>query len=328
MKNIDLERNMPMIPPTIAEVTVSILAETADYNHRLMNIPAAWRTTKGEGVKVAILDTGVPNHVDLRPAGGASFIKGYQEDLNGHATHCGGIIAATAFNDMGIRGIAPEVDDYYGAVLDANGAGSISTIIAGIRWAVDEIGADIISMSLGMPAGVPRVRELEAACQYAVDHGVAVFAAAGNEGSGVGQPAQYDSVYAVGAIDEHMDLASFSDRGKEVDFATGGVQVFSTYLHNTYAKLSGTSMACPALAAAAALILSDARKGANPRKLTPAELGEKLRKISFDIGPKGWDIYTGDGIPVFQTTGTPPPESRPVTTDRPWWYRFCPCRWF
>jgi minor extracellular protease Epr len=322
---------IPLIPPTRVKIAVSILSETQDYNHRLMNIPAMWRSTRGAGVKVAILDTGLPKHVDLLPSGGKSFIEGYLLDTNGHSTHCGGIIAATANNNMGVMGIAPDVEDWYGAVLDGDGQGSIDSIINGIRWAVDVVGADIISMSLGIPANARYERALEAVCQYAVNQGVAIFAAAGNEYGAVGQPAQYDCVYAVAAIDKNFTPADFSNRGQSVDFAAGGVDVFSTYLNDTYAKLSGTSMATPALVGVAALILSDARQGAQPRKLTPAELGAKLRKIAFDVGPAGVDDATGIGIPVFQSSGTepvvPPVVVPGYPTHRPWWQYLWPGYW-
>ena len=317
-----LDDPIRLIPVHQVEVAVSILAETEDYNHQLMNIPAIWKRTKGAGVKLAVLDTGLPNHMDIKPSGGKSFVQGYLEDKNGHATHCGGIIAATAYNDMGIRGIAPDVEDYYGAVMGADGSGTVNQIIAGIRWAVDDIGADIISMSLGISAYAPYIPELEAACKYAVDRGVAIFAASGNEGGNVGQPARYDCVYAIAAIDERMDLASFSNRGKEIDFAAGGVQVFSTYLRNTYARLNGTSMACPAIAAVGALILADAKAGQNPRKLTPTELGAKIQKIAYDLGPAGTDMFYGAGIPIFSAwsdvTGTPPP----LPPKKSWWKRW------
>lgn len=324
---MDIHKRIPMIPPVKVGARVSILAEAEDYNHRLMNVPAMWKRTMGKGVKIVVLDTGLPKHVDLMPSGGASFIKGYMEDRNGHSTHCAGIIAAIANNGMGVKGIAPEVEDYYGAVLDAEGSGSIDAIVKGIKWAVDEIGADIISMSLGIPAGTPRIKELEAACQYAYDKGVAVFAAAGNESGAVGQPAMYDCVNAVAAVDSSKKVAYFSDFGPEVDFAAGGVDVFSTYLNNTYAKLSGTSMACPALAAVAALILADARQGVNPRKLTPAELKAKLQKICFDIGTDGFDVKTGWGIPMFTGIDIPdgdtlPVVPKPAPTPKPWWKRW------
>ena len=321
-----LDTKLPMLPPFKPEIKVSILAETADYNHRLMNIPSMWESTMGEGVKVAVLDTGVPKHVDLDIAGGKSFIDGYYEDVAGHALHVAGIIAAIAYNNMGIRGIAPLCKDYYGAVLDGDGAGKIEDVISGIYWAVDEIGADIINMSLGLPAGVPYIQELEEACKYAVKNGTTIFAAAGNEYGKIGQPAKYDCVYAVAAVDSRKRVVDFSNKGKEINFAAGGVDVFSTYLGNTYASLSGTSMATPALTGAAALIISDAMKSEiTPRKLSPEEVGEKLRKICFDVGPKGFDTSTGHGIPMFHSSGA----VQEVPTKKLRWYQYLlPWNWF
>jgi len=318
---------VPLIPPTIPKVTVSILAETQDYNHRIMNIPAMWKVTRGKGIKIAILDTGVPKHVDLAPTGGKSFVPGYYEDKCGHSTHVGGLIAAIPNNGMGCRGIAPDAETYYGAVMDADGTGSIESIVAGIMWAVDEVHADIISMSLGLPGNMFANEQLYTACKYAYDHGVTIFAAAGNEGGRVCQPAQYSEVIAVAAVDKHLARATFSNYGDRIDFACGGVDVFSTYLDNSYAQLSGTSMACPALAAVGALILSDALNGPDPRKLTPAELKDKLKKISFDLGRHGKDPFTGDGIPIFQSPtdgnigdkGTPPAHK--------WYWYLNPNNW-
>lgn len=313
---IDPSRKIPMIPPYVPDVRVSILAETEDYNHKLMNIPHMWKSTRGAGVKVVVLDTGLPKHVDLAPSGGKSFTgDGYLFDENGHNTHVAGIIAAIAHNGMGVRGIAPDCDDYHGAVLGADGSGSVNSIIAGIRWAVDEIGAGVINMSLGIPASASRIRSLEQACDYAVSQGVAVVAAAGNESGKVGQPAVFDSVIAVAAVDRNMRHANFSNVGGEVDFAAGGVNVFSTSLNNTYARMSGTSMSAPALSGVAALILSDALNGNSPRKLTPSELVDKLKKISYDVGSNGFDAMTGNGIPVFASTGDTAP---PVVGDSTW----------
>jgi len=288
---------IPMIPPHKVISMVRILAEKLDYNHALMNVPHMWQDTKGAGVKLAVLDTGLPNHVDIKPCGSFSAIPHYLDDENGHATHVAGIIAAVANNGMGVAGIAPDVEDYYGAVLDGDGSGSMKAIVEGIEWAVDEVKADIINMSLGIPAGQRIEHKFERACAYAFSKGVTIIAAAGNEAGGVGQPASYDSTTAVAAIDDEKQHASFSNTGPEVDFATGGVNVYSTYLNNSYAKLSGTSMAAPALAAIVALI--KAKHRADGVELGPAQLRDHLQKISYDVGPEGFDETFGHGLPVF-----------------------------
>ena len=296
--SIGVNDRIPMIPPYKVLSRVSILAEKQDYNHEMMNVPEMWKSTRGDAVKVVVLDTGVPDHVDIKVAGGKSFIPGYMTDSNGHGTHVGGIIAAIANNGMGVAGIAPECECYYGAVLDGGGSGSIDGIVEGIKWAVDEVGAHVINMSLGISAGAPIFKELEDACKYAESKGVVVVCAAGNEYGSVGQPACYDSVIAVAAVDSSMQHADFSNIGPEVDFASGGVNVYSTYLNNGYAKLSGTSMACPAMAGVIALIMAD-EAGDTGKWLNKNEVVEKLKKIAYDVGPEGFDEIYGHGIPVF-----------------------------
>jgi subtilisin len=292
-----------MIPDYKVLSQVRILSEAKDYNHELMNIPAIWKVTRGSGVKIAVIDTGVPEHIDLFPVGGHSVIPGYKTDRQGHATHVAGIIGAIPDNGIGVAGIAPDADDYYIAALDAAGSGTMDGIAAAIRYAVDQWGVDVINMSLGVAAGAQRFKQMEAACNYANEQGCTLFAAAGNEFGSVGQPAIYDSVIAVAAVNSAKEHAAFSNQGDSVDFATGGVDVYSTYLNNSYAKLSGTSMACPALASVAALIISSHKQ--RGEKLTPAEVKEHLQRIAFDVGPGGWDPVFGHGIPVFQPTDTP-----------------------
>jgi subtilisin len=308
-----------MLPPFRVRLLVNILSETKDYNHSLMNIPVMWKETMGEGVKVAILDTGLPSHPDLAPTGSKSFIPGYLADKNGHGTHVAGILAAIANNGMGVAGIAPKCQFWSGAVLGGDGSGTIQGIIDGIRWAVDEVGAKVINMSLGISAGAPRLAELENACNYAASNGVVVVCAAGNENAGVGQPACYDSVIAVAAVDANQKRASFSDFGPEVDFAAGGVDVFSTWLNNGYAKLSGTSMASPALAGVVTLILADEFKD-NQKWLNKDEAYAKLKKIAYNVDGTTFDDYDGWGIPVFGNEGQipqPNPEPQPEPQPEP-----------
>lgn len=290
---------MPMLPPCKVTVKVQMLAELMDYNIAMMNVPELWKETMGKGVKVAVLDTGRPQHNDIHPTGGKSFIPGYEFDAQGHGSHVAGIIAAIAGNDMGVCGIAPDCEDYYGTVLSASGSGSVNSIVSGIRWAVDEVGAKVINMSLGIPAGAPLIKELEEACNYANKQGVTVVCAAGNEAGSVGQPAKYDSVISVAAVNDKKEHAKFSNVGPEVDFACGGVNVYSTYLNNGFVCMSGTSMSAPALSGLVSLILAHGYSESD-EWLSPDEVYNMLKDMAFDVGDEGFDQVFGNGIPVFR----------------------------
>jgi len=304
---MDTSRLIPMLPPSDVLHTVSMLSSRSkDYNHKIMNIPAMWERSRGAGVKVAILDTGVPRHRDIEPAGHWSYFINYDHDRQGHSSHVGGIGHALHANDDGVSGIAPDAEDYYAAVLDASGSGSVDSIIAGIHKAVDDWGVDVINMSLGYGAG--HTPALEAACNYAVSQGVTLFAAAGNEATHVGQPACYDSVIAVGAVDPRRRRAGFSNFGPEIDFVAGGVEIYSTHLDNRYARLSGTSMACPAIAAAAELIISEHK--ARGVKLSPVEVKEHLQRIAIDPGRGEFPDSFGAGVPVFGPSDMVHPRDR------------------
>ena len=124
-----------------------------------------------------------------------------------------------------------------------------------------------------------------------------MFASAGNDSREVNWPAAYDSVIAVAAVDKNMKLAKFSSRGPEVEFAAGGVDVFSTYKNNSYATMSGTSFSCPAVAGVGCLIASKFK--AKGVRLTPEEIRNRIKKIAYDVGPEGKDDMFGYGIPVF-----------------------------
>ena len=299
---------IPMIPDTAPEYTVSLLGQVQDYNHDLTNVPVMWRRTKGRGAKVVVLDTGMPKHRDVTVTGAKSFIPGYLEDGNGHGTGAGSLIAGVGSNGMGILGVAPECDDYYGAVLNASGAGPLRAVADGIRWAVDEVGADVVNLSLGTPAAYGCDPGLQKACEYAYDNGVTLVAAAGNDGGKVNWPAALPQVIAVAAVDRRLRKADFSSYGPEVEFSAGGVEVMMAYRNNGYASMSGTSFSAPVISGICALIVTEHRSWGV--KLSPEEVRAHLKSIAYDIGPEGGDDFTGWGIPVF-TRDTESATGRP-----------------
>ncbi|WP_290809941.1 S8 family peptidase [Halovivax sp.] len=225
----------------------------------------------GAGASIAIIDTGVQvDHESLEVHGGECFgtcCSDCQEpygDDNGHGTHCAGTAVAPD-NDVGVVGVALDSELYSVKVLDSGGSGSFSDIAAGITWTADQ-GIDIGSLSLGGSSGTS---ELQDACQYAQEQGTLLVAAAGNDGECsdcVSYPAAYDEVMAVSATDEDDELASFSSTGPEVEIAAPGVDVYSTYINNSYDTLSGTSMACPHVSGGAAHLMAAGYSNAEARQ--------------------------------------------------------------
>jgi subtilisin family serine protease len=216
-----------------------------------VNASAAWGVTQGDGVNLAVIDTGIDtDHPDLKVAGGVNCVepgKPFKDD-HGHGTHVAGTIAAQD-NEQGVVGVAPEVSLYGVKVLDAYGSGTFADVISGIQWAVEN-GMDIANMSLGAGYGTDA---LEDAVKKAAAAGLTIVAAAGNSGGDVGYPAAYPETIAVAASDSKDKVAWFSSRGPEVDFIAPGVDVLSTAMDGGYAEMSGTSMASPHVAGLAAL---------------------------------------------------------------------------
>ncbi|MBI4054828.1 MAG: S8 family peptidase [Elusimicrobia bacterium] len=226
--------------------------------------PSAWAVTRGAGVKVCVVDTGVDgNHQDLRVLGGYNSIDpaaSWQDD-HGHGTHVSGTIAAkdngVDSNGLEVVGVAPEAAIYAVKVLDSGGSGTYSDVIEGIEWCVKNR-MDVVSMSLGASRGTPALEDIVRAAHAA---GVVLVAAAGNSGGAVGYPAKYSEVIAISASDILNKAASFTSRGPEVEYIAPGVSVPSTYLGGGYQSLSGTSMACPHVSGLAALAISRGARG-------------------------------------------------------------------
>lgn len=262
----------------------------------------AWATSTGDAVKVAVIDTGIDlAHPDLvaRVDGGFNAInpaRSYTDD-NGHGTHVAGTIAAAA-NEIGVVGVAPGADLYAVKVLDKTGSGWVSDIIEGIQWAIDNH-MDVINMSLGSSS---YSSAFDTACQKAIDAGVVIVAAAGNSGPGsdtVGYPAKFARVIAVSATDRSDTIASFSSVGPAVDLAAPGVGIYSTYKGQTYATLSGTSMASPHVAGVVALVLKTSvgsDDADHDGVWDPSEVQHRLTRTAQDLGAPGVDDSYGSGL--------------------------------
>ena len=235
-------------------------SEKTNWSHDLLGIPHIWRKTNGRSTKVAILDTGIElDHDDLKGSviDHKDFTGDGIDDVNGHGTHCAGIVGAR-LNGSGFVGIAPECKLIIGKVLGNNGSGSCADIARGVDWAV-AVGADIISMSLGGPGST---KELFTSIHRALAKGVTIVCAAGNSGSifsnTIGYPGRYGGVITIASHDRNGNRSGFSSRGGEIDFMAPGQDILSTYIGNKYASLSGTSMATPFVAGICALLHSSA----------------------------------------------------------------------
>lgn len=293
---IPLLEKYPEILSVEIDATVKVKGEILDWGLTKINTTKAWNSSfTGNGIKIAVLDTGIGPHDDLAVAGGISFIDGvttYSDD-NGHGTHISGIIGAK-HNGIGVKGIVPDASLYSVKVLDKDGYGSLSTILKGIDWAITNK-MDIINMSLAIEEKVDSPA-LHAIVDKAYSNGILLVAAAGNYGAknGLGDtvdyPARYDSVIAVSAVDESNNRASFSGTGNTVEVAAPGVNILSSYLNNGYAYGDGTSEA----AAFASGILAQLKQ--RYPAASNKELREKLHFLSIDLGQEGRDAFYGFGL--------------------------------
>lgn len=265
MKNTDHLKNIPCnLLPFTKENILSFQSgeQTLGWQITSFHIPEIWKFSQGEGVKVAVLDTGVDlNHSDLKEnlLEGKNFIEQDlpPQDYASHGTHVAGIIAAKN-NDLGIAGIAPEAKILPVKVLNNYGAGDMKAVLEGINYAVSQK-ADIICMSLGTR---DPVEEIRIAIEEAAKNNTICFVAAGNAGNTeqLLYPAAYTEAISIGAVDENCLRATFSCTGPNLDFVAPGVKIYSCVPKNTYAYMSGSSMACPFAVGVAALVLSSKRK--------------------------------------------------------------------
>lgn len=298
------------IPPYTAEpIDFMSLSQSVDWGLKKLKIPEIWKETQGEGITIAIIDTGYPGtkgkpHPDLANNAlmlpSRSFVAGEEvfDKVAGHGTACAGIIAAEN-NEIGYVGYAPKAKVISIKALSDTGSGSLSSIENALEYAVS-IKPDIVSMSLGAAIGSTRMHRL---IKKLDDMGIPVVVAAGNGGArqGVLYPAKYEEVFAIGAYDSNGKVATFSAVGPEVDFCFPGVNVTTTFLNGGYAKLNGTSFACPACAGVLALIMSKhkkaVREGKEEEYKSTMDLYNILKEMAVNPNTSGkHDMYYGWGI--------------------------------
>ncbi len=229
---------------------------------RRVNAAGAWAHVTGAGVKVAVIDTGIDyKHPDLAPnyKGGWNAVTMTSDPMDdqGHGTHVAGTVGAVR-DGVGVAGVAPRAELYGVKVLDKNGSGQYSWIVAGIQWAVENK-MHVVNMSLGGRSGTAA---LAAAMTAAHKAGVALVCAAGNDSGAVNFPARYPEAIAVSASASNDSIASFSSRGPEIAVIAPGVSVYSTRRGGGYTSMSGTSMASPHAAGLAALAVEAGNDGA------------------------------------------------------------------
>ena len=295
---------------------------TNQWNLKLIGMESAWDASMGEGVTVALIDSGVayenigafrkaPDLANTAFAEGYDFVgrDSHPNDENGHGTHIASILAATTNNAAGIAGVAPKVRVMPVKILNRYGQGTLADLADAIRWAADH-GATIINMSVGVSESSEILKQSLA---YAYGKGVVLVAAAGNsDANGLLYPAAvHEYVIAVGAADARGQRASYSSTGDIDVLAPGGDlnvdinkdgygdgvlgQTFAMRGRTpdtrsfSYTFAQGTSVAAPHVSGIAAMMVS---LGVSD----PAVIRDLLRKSATDLGVSGWDTQNGAGL--------------------------------
>ena len=269
-----------------------------------INAPQAWDVSRGTGVVIAILDSGVDGtHPDLvgQMVPGWNFYDNNSNtaDVNGHGTAVAGAAAATSNNGVGVASVAGGARIMPIRITDPNAYAYWSTAAQGLTWAADH-GARVANISY---VGVSASATMQSAANYFRSKGGVVMVCAGNTGA-VDNSASTDTMMVVAATDQNDLRASFSTYGSFVDIAAPGVSILTTARGGGYQYWDGTSLASPIVAGTAALILS------RRPDFSPAQVDATLIASAHDLGTAGEDNYFGAGrvdaeMAVEMTATTP-----------------------
>jgi type VII secretion-associated serine protease mycosin len=325
-------------PPAAADGQCTFPAkpfEGRPWSLKRVLLDQLWVRTRGEGVKVAVIDTGVDDdHPQLKGAVDTKLGKNMltrkpekdeygnvpergaengTDDTVGHGTKVAGIIAARPADDTGFVGMAPGATIIPIQQNDANGSGSTTTLAASIRHAVN-VGARVINISQDTAKPLQPDSELERAVNDALAKGVVIVASAGNDGLGGNvketYPASYEGVIAVASSDRNNERAPFSQSGDFVDIAAPGVDMISTVPGGGHCADNGTSFSAPYVAGVAALLVAE-----HP-DWKPHQIAAQLEQTAERSVP-GHDRHVGWGVidPVRALTEDDKPIEKPVARE-------------
>ncbi|MBI2875749.1 MAG: S8 family serine peptidase [Candidatus Tectomicrobia bacterium] len=260
-----------------------------EWHLQKIQAPTAWDTSLGNGIVVAILDTGVDgSHPDLA----GKMVPGWNmydnnsntSDVHGHGTWVAGVVGAASNNGLGVASVAWNALLMPVRISLPDGSAYWSTMANGVTWAADH-GADVANISYNKVSGSATV---QSAAQYLRSKGGLVVVAAGN--SGVFESiSESPALISVSATTSSDQLASFSSYGAYIDLSAPGASIITTARGGGYATVSGTSFSSPTTAGVIALIMA-----AN-LALGPSQVEEILFQTADDLGAAGWDQYYGHG---------------------------------
>ncbi|GFD75915.1 S8 family serine peptidase [Alteromonas marina] len=287
-------RNNPNVESIEVDVLRKPMAQTTPYGYTMVQANQ-FSQSDTTARKVCIIDTGYNlGHPDLPGTNDGvtgqannSAVGNWYNDGNGHGTHVAGTIAAYD-NNEGVVGVYPGVNMHIVKIFNDNGQWTYASDLIDAISQCQDAGSNVVNMSLGGGSASTTERN---AMQSFTDAGMLLVAAAGNDGnSAKSYPASYDAVMSVAAVDSNENRASYSQYNDQVEIAAPGSAVQSTYPTNTYAALSGTSMATPHVAGGAALVWSYFPQCTNN------EIRSALNATAEDKGSAGRDNFYGYGL--------------------------------
>lgn len=272
-----------------ADLTANDLWYTSAWHLQKIGVPAAWDTSQGTRITIAILDSGVDGtHPDLatKMVAGWNFYdnNSVTTDVYGHGTKVAGAAAAVTNNGIGVAAVAPGALIMPIRVTDTAGMGSIGLMASGLTWAADR-GARVANLSF---SAVGTYATVQTAAQYMKNKGGLVVTSAGNDYTAI-TAAPSSTNIVVSATDTTDTKASWSNYGQFVSVAAPGTSIWTTSKGGSYGTSSGTSFAAPVTAGVIALMMAT-----NP-VLGPVDIEKLLFSTALDLGSPGFDTYYGYG---------------------------------